>query len=178
MNRMTALHLPIGLALLAVSTALAADPTCKLLADSNSRIYAMPTHMYSTETASYTGGKTRTSEMIYLNNTAYIAINGKWTVSKTTPKQMADIHKDAAAEHPNATCRMVREESVNGEAASLYSMHEQVESAKIDSQIWISKARGVPLKVEMDTDVGGAAGKSHRTMRYEYTNVQAPADVH
>ncbi len=30
----------------------------------------------------------------------------------------------------------------------------------------------------MDLDVGGTAGKSHRTMRFDYTNVQPPAGVH
>ncbi|MEI9970731.1 MAG: hypothetical protein WDO73_01035 [Ignavibacteriota bacterium] len=175
---MTILPLSIGLALLAAAPAFAVDPTCKLLADANAKIYAIPTHMYSTETASYTGGKTRATELIYLNDVTYISIGGKWTLSKTSSKQMAEMHKDAAAEHPHAVCRMVRVEAVNGEAATLYSMHEEVESAKVDSEIWLSKSRGVPLKVEMDTDVGGAAGKSHRSLRYEYTNVQAPAGVH
>jgi hypothetical protein len=91
---------------------------------------------------------------------------------------MAELHKTAEDKHPNATCRAVREESVNGEAATLYSMHDQNPDAKTDSEIWISKSRGVPLKLEMDMDVGGAGGKSHRTMRYEYMNVQAPPVAH
>jgi len=72
---------------------------------------------------------------------------------------------------------MVRDESVNGEPATLYSGHDQLPDAKVDSQVWISKARGLPLKMEMDMDTGGAAGKSHRTVRYEYSNVQPPAGV-
>jgi len=30
---------------------------------------------------------------------------------------------------------------------------------------------------EADTDVGGSGGKTHRSLRYEYTNIQAPAVV-
>ena len=66
-----------------------------------------------------------------------------------------------------------REETVNGEAAVLYSVHQTVDGTMIDSQVWISKARGLPLKTELDMDVGGKLGKTHRSMRYEYTNVRA-----
>lgn len=162
--------------LLAVS--FAADSTCKMLADANAKIYAIPTHIYTTETATYTGGKPKSNELIYLNNATYIESNGRWSISRATPQRMTELHKTAEDKHPNATCRAVREESVNGEAATLYSMHDQNPNAKTDSEIWISKSRGVPLKLEMDMDVGGAAGKSHRTMRYEYTNVQAPPAAH
>lgn len=161
-----------------LTASLAGDSTCKMLADANAKIYGIPTHIYSTETATYTGGKAKSNELIYLNNTTYIESNGRWSISKATPQRMAELHKTAQDKHPNAMCRAVREESVNGEAATLYSMHDQNPDAKTDSQIWISKSRGVPLKLEMDMDVSGAAGKSHRTMRYEYTNVQAPPVGH
>jgi hypothetical protein len=45
----------------------------------------------------------------------------------------------------------------------------------VDTQIWISKSRGLPLKQIYDIDVnGGARCKSHTEIRYEYTNVTAP----
>ena len=40
--------------------------------------------------------------------------------------------------------------------------------------MWISKATGLPLREEMDTDTGGVIGKSHRSMRYEYSDVKPP----
>lgn len=169
--------LPISLLLFAASSAVGADATCKALADANLKIYSIPTHIYTTEEAVYTHGKVRTSEQVYLNNKTYVMIAGKWTAATDTPKQIADSHKDNAKEHPNATCRMVRDESVDGQAATLYTVHEEMEGAKIDSQLWISKSRGTPLKVDTQTDLGGARGKVHRTMRYEYTNVMAPAGV-
>ncbi len=159
-------------AVLAVS--LAADSTCKMLADANAKIYAIPTHIYTTEIATYTGGKPKSNELIYLNNTTYIESNGRWNISKATPQRMQELRKTGEDKHPNAVCRAVRDESVNGKAATVYSMHDEHQGSKTDSQIWMSKSRGVPLKLEMDMDVGGAAGKSHRTMRYEYTNVTAP----
>jgi outer membrane lipoprotein-sorting protein len=153
----------------------AADATCKLLADANTKIYSIPTHMYMTETAASSGGQARNSEVVYLNGKTYVQVAGKWRVSPQTPQKMIELRKETEAEQEKTmTCKVVRDESVNGEAAVLYSAHQQDQDAKSDSQIWISKSRGVPIKLEMDM---GAAGKSHRTMRYEYTNIQAPAGV-
>ena len=171
------LVLPVSLLFLAASPALAADATCKVVADANLKVYSIPAHIYSTEEAAYTHGKIRTSERIYLNNKTYVSIAGKWTVATGTPKQLAASHEGAAVDSPTAVCRLVREESVDGQAATLYTIHEEIEGAKVDSQIWISKSRGTPLKLDTQTDLGGARGKVHRTMRYEYTNVHAPEGV-
>jgi hypothetical protein len=127
--------------------------------------------MFMTEAGA---GKPQSTEMIYLNNTMYIHVNAAWRAMPIT----AQARKDAQTPDPSTTCRVVRDEAVNGEAVTVYSLHRQTADYKSDSQMWISKSRGVPLKLEMDTDVGGTAGKGHRTIRYEYTNVQAPAGDH
>ena len=56
-------------------------------------------------------------------------------------------------------------------------MHTVSEDRTTDAQVWVSKSKGVPLREELDMNVGGAAGKSHMTLRYDYANVQAPAGV-
>jgi hypothetical protein len=168
-------RLPILLATLSIlpTQALAAGDVCQSLLDANLKIYSAPVHIYTTETAIFTGGKARTNELIYLNGKTYLQIAGKWRISPQTPKQMQEIRKKAEA-GAKVTCKVVREEPVNGEAALLYNAHQETEDVKIDSQVWVSKARGVPLKTESDSDMGGANGKVHRTLRYEYSNVQAP----
>jgi hypothetical protein len=35
----------------------------------------------------------------------------------------------------------------------------------------------VPLRTELDMDVGGSKGKSHMSMRYDYNNVHPPAGL-
>lgn len=162
------------------ASAVAADAACKLLVDATAKNLTIPTHIYSTETASYTGGKPRNTETIYLGNKTYIQVNGRWRVSPVTPKMMLDAESEAkkdpnSASHP--TCRFVRAEVIDGEAASLYSEHIQDQDGKRDSQAWVSKSRGLLLKLEMDVELGGAAGKVHRVSRFEYTNVQAPAGL-
>jgi outer membrane lipoprotein-sorting protein len=161
---------PILVAVLASSSVNAADSGCKPTSEANAKILSIPTHLYMTDTA---GGKTRSSETIYLNNKTYFQVNSGWKATPLTDQ----AKKETAALDPAATCRVVRDEAVNGEAATVYSIHRQTADDKSDSQMWVSKSRGVPLKLEMDIDVGGTAGKSHRTIRYEYTNVKAPASV-
>lgn len=167
---------------LLAGSALAADPTCKLVADATTKYLAIPTHIYTTEAGAMTGGKPRNIESIYLIDKTYTLIDGRWRVSPVTPKMLLEDMKKAC-ENPDtntnthATCRMVRDEAINGEAATLYNSHTETPDMKADTQIWISKSRGLPLKLEQTADVGGVAGKSHRVSRYEYTNVQAPPGV-
>ena len=169
MTRSHSLFLAAVAAALTVATAFGADSTCKYLADANAKIYTIPAHLYQTDT---TSGKTQTSELIYLDNKAYLKTAGTWRPNPMTPSRLAQIRKATEDEEiKTMTCRAVRDEAVNGEASTLYSSHQESEQGKRDSQIWISKSRGVPLKLEMDD------GKNHRSIRYEYTNVQVPQGV-
>jgi hypothetical protein len=92
--------------------------------------------------------------------------------------QMRQELRQAKEADPNFVCRQVRDESVNGEPATLFTVHHHDADLTTDQQVWISKARGLPLKQEIETDAGRVAGKMHEDMRYEYTNVQPSAGVH
>jgi hypothetical protein len=170
---------PIFAALLGsvlATPALAMDPACQPVADANAKMLATPTHITSTTTAAYAGGKPRDTEMIYAGNAIYVNVGGKWARTKMTPQEMLKMEQEDRGSK-KGTCRYVREESVSGEAAALYAEQSNTEVGKSEAQTWISKSRGVPLRTEMDIDVGGSMGKSHMSMRYDYTNVQPPAGV-
>jgi|SRR5581483_5048240 len=155
-----------------------ADDSCKPLAEISNKPLTIPTHIYSTQTAAFTGGKPRNSEVIYLIDKAYVQVNGQWRVSPMSPKMLLEEKKNTKPDPDvHSTCRVLRDEVIDGEAATVYSEHTETRDEKIDSQIWISKSRGLPLKMENSMDVGGAAGKSHTVSRYEYTNVRAPEGV-
>ncbi len=126
-----------------------------------------------TETAGFTGGKTRNSETIYLNGVIFVMVSGQWRKSAVSPKDLAEGKKES--EQKAGICSIVGDEAVNREPATLYKVHNQTPDDTVDTQIWISKSRGLPLKQINDIDVGGARGKSHTEIRYEYTNVAAPA---
>ena len=156
--------------------AAADNPACRPLMDAERKLRTTPVHIYSAQTAIFTGGKPRTSESIYVNNKCYVNIQGTW---KSSPVPWAtDKEKKDANLGAKNSCNMVGDDSVNGEPAIRYNTHTEIPDAgTVDSQIWVSKARGLTLKAEVDTNVGGTAGKSHSSVRYDYTNVQAPAGL-
>lgn len=166
--------LPI-VALLNAATPVRAASGCEAALAATMKVLQVPSHLYMTETAGFNNkGKTRNLESIYLNGATFVMVGGKWIKSVITPQDLTDMKK--TAERKVGTCSEVREEAVSGELATLYKIHNQNEAGTIDTQLWVSKSRGLPLKQIDDIDVGaGAAGKSHQETRYEYTNVTAPA---
>lgn len=77
-------------------------------------------------------------------------------------------------QHGTSACQFLRNESVNGEAAMLYSVHREYEGGKEDGQIWVSRGSGLLLRAEEDFDNGGNKVKDHRSTRFEYGNVHPP----
>ena len=179
MHRSTASMLFVLAALLmAISflcpPAQAADSACQVVSDVGRKVLTTPTHIYTTRTAAFrSGDKPTMSETIYAGGAIYVRVNDHWTRSTITPQDMLQQKKDNQ-NNSKMTCRYLREESVNGEAAAVYSTHTETEDDKVDVQVWISKIKGLPLREELDVDVGGNLGKSHSSMRYEYGNVQPP----
>lgn len=173
--------LTVAAIILAVSMsslpASAIDSTCQAMADSANKVILGPAHLYMTRTADFLRNGPEKGETIYVNNAIYVYVHGKWTHSRITAQEMAQDRKEAETGQ-KVTCRYVRDESVNGEAAALYTEHQVTdENETIDAQVWISKSRGLPLRSEIDMNVGGSMGKSHTSNRYEYNNVHPPAGV-
>ena len=156
-----------------VTPALAADAVCQTIFDAATKIFAVPTHAYTTQILP--GGKSRNIEAIYTNNAIYASDNGKWIHSRMTAQDMLK-QEEENIRNSKSTCRHVRDEMVNGEAAALYVAHSENDGIKSDAQTWISKSKGLPLKTEEDIDTGDG-DKRHMSIRYEYGNVQAPAGV-
>jgi hypothetical protein len=173
----------LTLTALAATALLAAPPArgatvsavCQPLIAAVEKQTSVPMHGYLTTTE---GGKTKTSELIYLGDATYINFNGKWRRSPLTAEARQKQKAEAVRQAKELSCKYLRDEAVQGEAAAVYSTHTDTAAGKSSSTIWVSKSRGLPLKLDLDTDVGaGAAGKAHRTMRYEYGHVSAPAGV-
>jgi hypothetical protein len=151
----------------------AADATCQPMFDATIKIFAVPTHSYTSEILP--GGKSRNSEAIYANNAMYILYNGKWIHGTATPQAMLKLEQENM-QNQKTSCRHVRDELVNGEVAALYAAHAENEDVKSDAQTWVSKSRGLPLKTEEDIDAGDGE-KRHISIRYDYSNVRPPAGV-
>jgi hypothetical protein len=69
----------------------------------------------------------------------------------------------------SATCSYVRDEPVNGEAASVYRQDANKDDAggARSTLIWISKTSGLPLRQEQDADFGDGA-KGHESLLFNW----------
>ena len=152
----------------------AADTDCQTLFNTRFKLFSVPSHSYTIQ--ALPGGKSENSEAIFTNGAIYVLMKGKWIHSRMTPQDMLKQEEENIRDS-KSTCRHVRDEMVNGEAAALYMGHSENDGVKSDAQTWISKSRGLPLKTEEDIDTGDG-DKRHMSIRYEYSNVQVPAGVH
>jgi hypothetical protein len=149
---------------------LMAQGDCKVVITAATKSLTNSTHTITTMNV---GGKDQTVEIIYLPGVVYSRLNGKWSSVKMTAQELAEMRKPAA-QNDKATCKYLKDEPVNGEMASVYTTHDVSPKGVTDSQIWISKAKGLTLRQDMDIDVGGGGGKSHMSSRYEYGSVKPP----
>lgn len=152
-------------------TAHAAD-SCQPIFNALQKLVTIPNHSYTSSTA-VRGGAPRTAETIMAQGKKYIRVHGKWMESHVSTQDVLEQEKENE-KNGKSNCQFVRSESANGVSASLYHIQRETEDFKEDSQIWISKARGVPLREEQDIDVGGSLGKQHNSTHFEYSNIQPP----
>ena len=75
------------------------------------------------------------------------------------------------------SCHAVRDESVEGVSATVYTLHSESKFGQSEGQIWISKASALPLRQKIDLVLEGAAGKSHVETRFVYSGIEAPAGM-
>ena len=152
------------------SPALHAQAACQPLFDALSKVITTPSHSYATQT---TKGKSIISETIYTHDKGYNRVDGKW-MSGPEPKEVLE-HEAENRKRGTVSCQVLREEFVNGQPATVYSVHRKTQHVTYDGQMWISKGAGLPLRQEMEMDVDvGNVGKSHVSTRYEYGNIQPP----
>jgi hypothetical protein len=147
------------------------DPVCKVVLDANHKTLETANHVYTDNL--HGNGKKVTGEMITVNGERYLLMNGKWMKSRMT---VADTRAQEEENIKNAkvlSCKRTGDDTVGGEAATVYTEHTENEDTKSDGKIWISKSRGVILKEEIDLDSGDPI-KEHISLRYEYGNVKAP----
>ena len=162
----------VGL-LLTGATRLAAQDSCQPTYDAMAKVMSTPTHLYTTMTGVPNNADKHTTEVIYLAGATYVKVIGKWSRSPMTTQQVMQKEEENR-KASKTTCKYLRDEAVNGEAAAVYSTHSDRADMgiKSDGQIWISKSKGLPLKNEIDISSDGST--NHHSTRYEYANVQAP----
>lgn len=149
----------------------AADSGCTVPFSASDKTRQSPAHVEVIRSAGK-GEKPKRSEAIYAGGKIYVTINGQWKVS---PISMADMQKQQEENRRNSKygCRLLREESVDGEPASVFHVHSENDDVKSDGDVWVSRSRGLILREEIDMNTGDPSA-THVTMRYDYRNVQPP----
>jgi hypothetical protein len=171
-NYVVALSILLPLVMGQAVTARAAD-ACQPVYNALTKLVTTPSHSYSTQIAPLVNGQQRKVETIYVQGKTYMLARGRWMVSPATPNDVLQQELENEKQG-KSTCQFVRNESVDGEAAAVYSMRRETEIANENGLIWISKTRGLALKKDVDMEYGGKVGKMHLVARYEYSNVKPP----
>ena len=151
---------------LVVGPARAQDSGCKPLYDATILQARTPSHISSVITgpSNLSMGTISTSDALY---TRASTTGNQW---KKSSYSLQDEAKQAAERSRSYTsCQHIGDESINGEAAAIYT--EVNKESQINGKVWISKTRGLPLKAGL-TMSGG-----HVAIRYDYSNVRPPAGV-
>lgn len=115
------------------------------------------------------GAQTGTDQVIYDGKVMYVQTHGKWIGIAMTPDEIADEAKEK--DKVKHSCQRVGDESVGGEAATIYATHTDTEAGHLDSRIWISKSRGVALKSEVHLN------SATMVETFKYGPVSPPAGV-
>ena len=164
------------LAIVSLSPTLArAADSCDAVFNALTKVATTPSHSYTTS-ARANGGNPTEAETIFANGQKYIRARGKWIRLPVTSQEVVEQEKEKQ-QHGTSTCQFVRNESVNGEAAQIYSVHREYEQVREDGQMWVARGSGLLLRVEEDFDNKGNEVKEHRSTRFEYGNVQPPIDT-
>jgi phage major head subunit gpT-like protein len=155
-----------------IALAAPADGACRAVWDAAAKAFAMPHHTYYV----YTGpeGKPVTVETIYVDGAVYAPVKGQWFRIPESVDGVKELMEQNRKNATNVSCHMVRDESVNGESATLYSVHAETPRGIDDSQIWVSKSTKVLLREETDVVLAGRNEKKHSSTRFDYNNVQTP----
>lgn len=164
------------------SRAGALDSACQALTDAQIAAVKMPYRAHATIKHSFASSRSTADkslgldkltqeDIVFTGEALYIRIQGRdWRkVPETAKENVDEIRRKAQAS--KATCARGDDESVDGEAAAVYSVHDVTESGTVDSKSWISRSRGLPLRMDVTTS-GGTT-----TIRYGYGNVQPPPGV-
>jgi hypothetical protein len=180
--------LALALYAVALAPALAADPLCEQLKSVTQPLRTTPFHMYMTQTQTYTNsamasaagqmGMTgpRQSEEISTGKNIYVLTRGKWIDMQTSfaaMEQDKDDDPDTKKALDESKCQALPDETVDGQAAKVYQ--RSTPGLNMVVKVWISKSTKLPIRTSTSNDEGGM--KMSSVARYEYGNVQAPAQT-
>lgn len=150
---------------------------CKPVFDALLKTITVPTHSIGTSLKSGQGANAKTMESIRTATATYVKVNGRWRKMPGTQAAAIAHEKENIDKMTAYACKPLRQESVNGVPATVYAVTMQSEHSKGAGQIWIAKGSELLLRQDMDTGLDVPSSKTHLSLTYDYSNVQAPPDA-
>jgi hypothetical protein len=140
------------------------DASCKAVADAQILLAKTPHHVVSTDVRP---GRTLNSESISTPGGVFWGSNGTWHRSTSSMQEFSRATADALKELRG--CNRVGDELIDARPVTKYTLHNAESGG--DETMWIAKGSGLPLNTE-------ALIESRRiSSRYDYSNIQPPANV-
>jgi hypothetical protein len=175
MRRLTLLrHLALALLVAAPAAAQGTVPAeCQPIMAAGDKQFTVPSHAFISSKG--LGPTPMQSEAISINGATYVMVHDRWMRSPQTSQQLAQQAKEKVKTATVYTCKQLADETVGTTLANVYTSHTETGTGTTDTQLWIAKTTGLPLKSEVDLSSNGH--KSHMSVRYEYENVTVPPGV-
>lgn len=110
-------------------------------------------------------------EMIVISNTTYMNLGGSWRKMNLPVDSTIDDMRNAFSKDGTkwfSDVKYTGDETVNGRPAYVYAYHNKGQSAGVgenDSQIWVAKDDGMPVKVDM---IYRSGKLKKMTIEYDY----------
>ena len=143
---------------------------CQPVLAAGEKQFTVPSH--ATMTTTGMGPAPMNSEVINVEGVTYVNVMNRWMKSPQTSEQIAKQARERLTSG-KTSCKQLPDESVGDVAAKVYSSHSELEKGTTDTQVWVAKATGLPLRSEVDMTLSGGK-KSHVSVKYDYENVKAP----
>jgi len=146
---------------------------CQPMLAAGEKQFTVPSHAVMTTTGM--GPATMNSEVVSIDGAMYLKVMDHWMKSPVAPEQLAKQAREKMAAG-KTSCKQLPDDSVDGVSANVYSSHTDMDKGATDSQIWVAKSTGLPLKSEVEMTMSGGK-KSHVSVKYDYENVKVPEGV-
>lgn len=127
-------------------------------------------HKPYTATSTMSGGgvPTRVSHSVSSGGKLFVEMSGHWVLAKLTMNDMANEMRSEIGT-AKMSCHRLGDETVRGEATSVFANHVANRGTVSDNTLWISKASGLPLKTEVKLQNG-----MRIVTDFDYSRSQAP----
>ncbi len=163
---------------------------CKSLADAMLANTQTPYHGTGTITVGITGGaadlgganslQSMQTETIFTGTDIFVKLpSGQW---KNVHAALDEVKARVLASAQSFTdCQRLADETDDGKNLAVYTGSATTPNVLVTTKVWVAPGRGVLVRSETDMtgmpQADGTIRRQHLSMRYDYDNVKAPANV-